>query len=249
MAADLVTYDFSRLAYAAQHELEHDMVQRHFKKLMSLVSPPQCMNDFTAIFLSGTHVHAQAGAVLNKFTDGNTIDTKAITEGEISVAAAMVGAGRITVSTLAFVGMVALMPHIPEFSQLPSEVTITNPLHGTLYHYLHANFLCYGCENGMIPPLLGLGTAQGANGGLSECAKVKDSSERKLAALQKACGERGLTIPDYDNFFFKFHPSPGRLRGDPTSSSQASSSGVQAETTEEQLLALDGGGLSDGDSD
>ena len=102
----------------------------------------------------------------------------------------------------------------------------------------------------MIPPLLELGTAQGANGSLSECAKVKESSERKLAALQKACGERGHTIPEYDIFFFKFRPSPGSLRADPASSSQASSSGVEAETTEEQLFALlGGGGLSDGDSD
>ena len=65
------------------------------------------MNYFTATFLSDTYVHAQVGAVLNKFTDGNPIDTKAIIEGEISVTAAMVGAGRITISTLAFVGMVA----------------------------------------------------------------------------------------------------------------------------------------------
>lgn len=183
----------------------------------------------------------------NKFTDSSPVNIEAVLTGDITVAVAVVASGRISIHTLAFVGMLALIPHIPEMLQLSTDAALTNPLHGTLLHYLISSFLCYGCENAMIPPLPGLSTAQGANGEPSQCAKVKVSSEKMLADLRKTCEDRGLKVPDYDNIFFKFHASPGSLRGDQNTSSSGFSSrtSVQAEAATEPAPE----GLSESDED
>jgi hypothetical protein len=117
--------------------------------------------------------------------------------------------------------MLALMPHAPGMAQLTSDVTVTNPLQGILYHFIMSSFLCYGCEHAMIPLLPGLSTAQGTNGGQSQCAKVKLFSERKLTELRKACADRGLAVLDYNTFYFTYHPTPGSLRGDKRYNSSA----------------------------
>ena len=152
--------------------------------------------------------------MLHNFTDGSTIDILAIENGDTDVAISALTSGRLTVETLTFVIMVALISHVPEFAQLSNEITTSNPLHGILYHYVLANFICHGCMNALIPALPGLSTASAVNGQPSQCERVKQSSEQKMVVLQRACADRGLSVPDFDAFFFQYHEVPGVLRGD-----------------------------------
>ncbi len=71
----------------------------------------------------------------NKFTDSSPINIDAIVNSDITVAVAVVASGRISIDTLAFVGVLALIPHIPKMLQLSTDVALTNPLHGTLWHF------------------------------------------------------------------------------------------------------------------
>jgi hypothetical protein len=211
---ELVTWTFSRLAYTSRDQDLSSLVQGHFIKLVSITA-----------------------AVANKFAEGSIIDVNAIETGDVRKAASIVTDGKLTIETLAFNGMLALMPHAPGLAQLTNDVTVTNPLQGILYHYIISSFLCYAVENGFIPQLPGLSTAQGANGGPSECIKAKIGSDKKLSELRKVCLDRGLTFTDYDNFFFQYHPSPGTLRGDQKSSSSGADGEYDSDEASEAAAA------------
>ena len=133
--------------------------------------------------------------------------------------------GRITYSSIAYVGMIVLRPHVPGLQFGGKSITFEDPYQGLLYHYLIAHFLCYGCFNSFFT-IPGLSNAQvpadpsrpNENLQKSNCQRVFEASSQKEEELMKYLTDRNMPLPDFSAHFFKTSLEIPILRGDnPTS--------------------------------
>ena len=74
-------------------------------------------------------------------SEGSKFDVERLERGSLDDALALVNCrdSRVTFKTLAFVTMVALVPHCAEIKALGQDISFSNILHGILYHYLIVN--------------------------------------------------------------------------------------------------------------
>lgn len=153
-----------------------------------------------------------------------TTDIQAAAEGTLQEGIAVIYENGGSFQTLAFITMVALVPHYPEVFQMGSEISCANPLQGLVYIYLVLEVLCYGCEEGLFT-LPDLSVAVEANCATTQCGRVRMAAEAKKAELLDYCMARRLQVPDFDGHFFQFHEEPYLLCGDESSKVDDDTSG------------------------
>ena len=120
------------------------------------------------------------------------------------------GESQITYSSIAYVSMIVLRPHVPGLQFGGKSITFEDPYQGLLYHYLIAHFLCYGCFKSYftIPGLsIALVPADPSrpneNLQKSNCQKVFEASSKKEEELMNYLKDRNMPLPDFSAHFFK----------------------------------------------
>ncbi len=141
-----------------------------------------------------------------------------------------------TYETIAFVALVATLPHYPAACRLGLDISTSNPLQGAVYFFLVSNLICYGHQRRLfeVPGF------DAEVGGVTKCARIKAEAEEEMAKLINAYEDRSLVFSPELHFFQPMRIPALQLPGDITGQSRA------APAEEEEEVEVDGEGTGEG---
>lgn len=91
----------------------------------------------------------------------------------------------------------------PEVRGLGTDISLSNPLHGTMFWYIARDFVCYGIRNaGFLVP--DLKDSVGPDGGVSSLQALEDLATSRMAELKIVCERLHQDVPDLSEYFFLY---------------------------------------------
>ena len=85
----------------------------------------------------------------------------------------------------------------PEVRGLGTDISLSNPLHGTMFWYIARDFVCYGIRNaGFLVP--DLKDSVGPDGGVSSLQALEDLATSRMAELKIVCERLHQDVPDFN---------------------------------------------------
>ena len=198
-ATNYVKGHLAVLAYRSESETPGAMLQEKISELLVLVI--LCLQPSITFALFKESV-LQAVRVVNLFGgDGQLMGTDEFEAMEPTAALSHLRASNfpLTYEFFAYVSAVALYPHSdPKMHSMGSEISCTNVLFGTLYHFVIKEVIIKALRLKLIDEFMNL-----VEPGFHTYEAVFTLSDNKDIELVKWCDDQSIEVPELKEFYFQ----------------------------------------------